>query len=157
MPERHLSPVQSLSCVLLFVTPWTATRQASPSITNSRSSNSSPLRQWCHPIISSSVTPFSCLQFFPASGSFPMSWLFTSGSQNIGASASILPMNIQGWSPLGLTGLISLQFKGLSRVFSNTTVQKHQFLGTQLSLWPSSQHLTSHNSIHHYWKNHSFD
>ena len=78
--------------------------------------------------LSSSVVPFSsCLQFFPASGSFPMSWLFTSGGQSIGTSASVLPMNIQGWLPLGLTGLISLQSKGFSRVFSNTTVQKNQF------------------------------
>ena len=89
---------------------------------------------WCHPTISSSVIPFSsCLQSFPASASFPMSQLFASGGQSIGASASasVLPMNIQGWSPLGWTGWISLQFKGLSRVFSITTVQKHQFFGTQ--------------------------
>ena len=99
--------------------------------------NSCPLSWWCHPMrwdaISCSVVPFSsCLQFFPASGSFPMSQLFTSGGQNIGASASasVLPMNIQGWFPLGLTGLISLQSKGLPRVFSNTTVQKHQSFGT---------------------------
>ena len=91
-------------------------------------SNSYPLNQWCHPTISSSVIPFfSCLQSFPASGSCPMSRLFTSGGQIIGASASasVLPMNIQGWFPLGLTGFISLLSKGLSRVFSNTTVQKH--------------------------------
>ena len=101
-------------------------------------SNSCPLNQWCHPAISYSVVPFSsCLQSFPASGSFLMSWLFTSGGQGIGvsASASVLPRNIQGWFPLGLTGWISLQSKGLSRVFSNTTVQKHQFFGTQPSLW----------------------
>ena len=88
--------------------------------------------QWCHPTNSSSVTPFSsCLQSFPASGSFPMSQLFTSGGQSTGISAlaSVLSMNIQGWFPLELTGLISLQSKGLSRVFSNTTVQKHQFFG----------------------------
>ena len=93
-------------------------------------SDSYPLSQWCHPATSSSVTPFSsCLQSFPASGSFPMSQVFTSGGQSIGASASasILPMNVQDWFPLRLTGLISLQSKGLSRVFSNTTVQKHQF------------------------------
>ena len=91
-------------------------------------SNSCPLSRWCHPTISSSVNPFSsCLQSFPASGSFLMSQFFTSGGQSNGASASasILPMNIQNWFPLGLTGLISLQSKGLSRVFSNTTVQKH--------------------------------
>ena len=84
--------------------------------------------------------PFSCPQFFPASGSFPMSWLFPSGGQSIGASASasVLPMNIQDWFPLGLTGLISLLSNGLSKVFSNTTVQKHQFFGTRPSLWSNS-------------------
>ena len=100
-------------------------------------SNSCLLGQWCHPSISSSVIPFSyCLQYFPASGSFPMSWIFTSGSQSIGVStsASILPMNIQDWFPLGLTSWISLQSKGLSRVFSNFTSQKHQFFSAQLSL-----------------------
>ena len=99
--------------------------------------NSSLLRQWCHPTITSSVIPFSsCPQSLPASGSFPMSQLFASGGQSIGvsASASVLPMNTQGSSPLGWTGWISLQSKGLSRVFSNTTVQKHQCFGTQLSL-----------------------
>ena len=96
-----------------------------------------PVHQWCHPTISSSVTPFSsCLQSFPASGSFQMSQFLTSGGQNIGvsASASVLPVNIQDWFPLGLTGWISLQSKGLSRVFFNTTVQKHQFFGAQLYL-----------------------
>ena len=100
-------------------------------------SNSWPSSWWCHPTISSSVIPFSyCLQSFPASGSFPRSQFFSSGGQSIGvlASESILPMNIQDWFPLGLTGLISLQSRGLSRVFSNTTVQKHQFFGAQLSL-----------------------
>ena len=95
-----------------------------------------PLSRWCHPTISSSVVPFSsCLQSFPASGSFPMSQLFASGSQSTGvsASASVLPMNTQDWAPLGWTGLISLQSKGLSRVFSNTTVQKHRFFGAQLT------------------------
>ena len=99
-------------------------------------SNRCPLSQWCYPTISSSVVPFSsCPQSFPASGSFPMSQLFTWGGQSIGvsASASILPMNTQDWSPLGWTGWISLQSNGLSRVFSNTTVQKHQFFGAQLS------------------------
>ena len=86
-----------------------------------------PLIRWCHPTISSSLVPFSsCLQSFPASGSFPMSQFFTSGGQSFGASASVLPVNIQGWFPLGLTGLISLLSKGLSRVFSSTTIQKHQ-------------------------------
>ena len=99
--------------------------------------NSCPLNWWCHPTISSSVAPFSsCLQSFPASGSFQMSQFFTWGGQSIGVSASTsgLPMNTQDWSPLGYTGLISLQSKGLSRIFSNTTVQKHQFFGAQLSL-----------------------
>ena len=98
--------------------------------------NSCPSSRWCHPAISSSVAPFSsCPQSFPASGSFPMSQFFASGDQSIGVSvsASVLPMNTQDWSPLGWSGWISLQSKGLSRVFSNTTVQKHQFFGTQLS------------------------
>ena len=94
----------------------------------------SPSCRWCHPTISSSVIPISsCLKSFPASGSFLMSQFFSSGGQNIGVSASVLPMNIQDWFPLGWTGWISLQSKGLSRVFSNTTVQKHQFFSTQLS------------------------
>ena len=100
-------------------------------------SNSCPLSQWCHPTTSSSVVPVSsCPQSFPASGSFQMSQFFPSGGQSTGvsASASVLPMNIQDWFPLGWTGWISLQSKGLSRVFSKTTVQKHQFFGTQLSL-----------------------
>ena len=97
-------------------------------------SNSCPSSWWCHPAISSSVVPFSsCPQSFPASGSFPMSQLFVWGGQRIGVSASVLTMNTQDWSPLGWTGWISSQSKGLSRVFSNTTVQKHQFFGTQLS------------------------
>ena len=107
-------------------------------------SNSCALSRWCHPTISSSVVPFSsCLQFFPASGSFPMSWFFASGGQSTGvsASASFLPKKSQDWFPLGRTGWISLQSKGLSRVFSNTAVQKHQFFGTQ----PSSQ---SNSHIH---------
>ena len=108
-----------------------------PSPTPRVHSNSCPLSRWCHPTTSSSVTPFSsCSQSFPASGSFPMSQLFASDGQRIGvsASSSVLPMNIQDWFPLEWTGWISLQSKGLSRVFSNTTVQKHQILGTQLSL-----------------------
>ena len=98
-------------------------------------SNSCPSSQWCHPTISSCVTAFSsCLQSFPASGSFQMNQLFASGGQSIGASASasVFPVNIHGWFPLGWTGLISLQSKGLSRVFSSTTVQTHQFFGAQL-------------------------
>ena len=104
-------------------------------------SNSCPLSQWCHPTISFSVVPFSsCLWSFPASGPFQISQLFASSGQRIGASASasIFPMNIQDWFPLGLAGLISLQSKGLSRVFSNTTVQKHQFFGAQSFLLSSS-------------------
>ena len=106
-----------------------------PSLSPTVCSNSCPLNQWCHPTISSSVAPFtsSCLQSFPASGSFPRSQFFTSGSRSIGVSAlaSDLPMNIQYWFPFRLTGLI-LQSKGFSRVFSNITVQKHQFFSTQL-------------------------
>ena len=104
-------------------------------------SNAYPLSRWCHPAIPSSVIPFpSCLQSFPASGSFLMTLLIPSGGQSIGVSAlaSVLLTNIQDYFPLGLTGLISLQSKGLPRVFSNTTVQKHQFFGTQPSLWSSS-------------------
>ena len=99
--------------------------------------NSSSLSKWCHPTILSSIIPFSsCLQSFPATESFQMSQLFVSGGQNIGVSAlvSVLPMNTQDWSPLGWTGWIFLQSNGLSRVFSNTTVQNHQFFGAQLSL-----------------------
>ena len=108
-----------------------------PSPTSGVHPNLCPLSQWCHPTISSSLTRFSsCLQSFPESGSFQMSQLFTSGGHSIGvsASASVLPVNIQDWFPLGWTGWISLQSKGLSRIFSNTTVQKHQFFGAQLSL-----------------------
>ena len=135
--DRHVllailfSSVQSLSHVRLFATPWTADiRPPCPSSTPGVYSNSCPLSQWCDPAISFSVVPFSSsLQSFLESGSFQMSKFFTSGGQNIGvsASASVLPMNIQDWSPLGWTGWISLLSKGLSRVFSNTIVQKHQF------------------------------
>ena len=120
-----------------------------PSLSPWVCSNSCPLSQWCHATISSSVAPFSCPQSFPEPESFPMSRLFTSVCQIIGASASasVLPMNIQGWFPLGLTGLIALLSKELSRVFSSTTVQKHQFFCTQLSYHPT---LTS---VHDYWKN----
>ena len=111
-------------------------RPPCPSPTPRVHSNSCPSSQWCHPAISSSVVLFSsCPQSLPASGSFPMSQFFTWGGQSTGVSASlsVLPKNTQDWSPLGWTGWISLQFKGLSRVFSNTTVQKHQFFGAQLS------------------------
>ena len=107
-------------------------------------SNSCPMSRWCHPTISSSVIPFSsCLLFFPASGSFPMSQLFASGSQSIGASAStsVLPINIQGWFPLELTGWISLLSKGLSRVFSNAIFQKHQSFGAHTrEAWCATVH-----------------
>ena len=112
-------------------------RPLCPSPTPRVYSNSCPLSWWCHPTISSSVVSFSSrLQSVPASGSFPTSQLFASGSQSIGVwpSTSVLPMNFQDWFPLGWTGWISLQSKGLSRVFSNTTVQKHPFFGIQLSL-----------------------
>ena len=118
-------------------------------------SNSCPLNQWCHFILCHPPSSFFsfCLQSFPESRSFPMSQLFVSGGQSIGASAlaSVLPVNIQDWFPLGWTGLISLQSKGLTRVFSKTTVQKHQFFGTQPSIWSNSHILND------YWKNHSFD
>ena len=133
--KPQFSSVQSLSRVRLSATPWTAALQASLSITNSYP-NPCPLSWWCHPTISSSIIPFSsCPQSFPASGSFQMSQLFEWGGQSIGVSAStsVLPVNTQDWS-LGWTGWISLQSEGLSRVFSNTTVKKHQFFCTQLSL-----------------------
>ena len=116
-------------------------RSPCPSPTPRVHSNPCPSSQWCHPAISSSVIPFSsCLRSFPASGSFPVNQFFASGGQSIGvsASASVLPMNTKDWSPLEWTGWISLQSKGLSRVFSNTTVQKHQFFGAQPSLWSNS-------------------
>ena len=138
------SSIQWLSCVWLFVTPWTAAHQAScPSSTPRVHPNPCPSSQWCHPTISSSVVLFS---FYPqslrASGSFKMTQLFTSGGQSIGASAStsVLPMNTQDWSPVGWTGWISLQSKERSRVFSNTTVQEHQFFGAQLSLQSQLSH-----------------
>ena len=109
-------------------------RLSCPSPTRGAYSNSCPSCRWCHPTISSSIVSFSsCLQSFPASGSFLMSQFVPSGGQSIGASASVLPVNIQDWFPLGWTGLISLQSKGLSRIFSNTTIQKHQFFSTQFS------------------------
>ena len=143
--------VQSLSCVWLFVTPWTAACQVSLSFTISWSllklMSIESVMPSNHLIL---CCPFSCPQSFPASGSFPMSRLFTSSGQRIGASASVLPMNIQNWFPLELTGLISLQSKGLSRVFFSITAWKHQFFGIQPSLWANSH-------IHDYWKNYSFD
>ena len=116
-------------------------RLSCPSPSTGVCSNSCPLSQWCHPTISSCVIPFSShLQSFPASGAFPISQFFTSDGQRSGASVStlVLPTNIQDWFPLGLTGLISLQSKGRSRIFSNTIVQKHQFFSAQPSLWTNS-------------------
>ena len=116
-------------------------RPPCPSPTHAAWSNSYPSSRWGHKTILSSIVPFSSsLQSFPTSRSFPMTHFFTSGGQSTGvsASASALPMNMQGWYPLGLTGWISLQFKGLSRVLFNSTVQKHQFFSDQLSLWPNS-------------------
>ena len=134
----NISSVQSLSCVWLFATPWTAACQASLSIANAQSLLKLMSIESVMPsTISSSVVPCSsCLQSFPAPWSFPVSQFFTSGGQSVGVSpsVSVLPMNIQDWFPLGWTGWISLQSKGLSRVFSNTTVQKHQFFGAQLYL-----------------------
>ena len=152
---KTINSVQSLNHIQLFATPWTAAHKASLSIIKSWSLlKLMSIESWCHPTISSSVVPFfSCLQSFPASGSFQMSHFFTSGGQSIGASASasVLLMNIQDWFPLGWTGWISLQSKGLPRVFSNPMIQKHQFFGISFLYSPT---LTS---IHDYWKNHSLD
>ena len=138
-PSVHFSSVQSLSCVRLFATSRAAACQASLSY-HQLLEPAQTLGHWVgdaiqpsHPLLSPSPA-FS----LPASGSFPMSQFFSSGGQSIGALASVLPMNIQDWFPLGWTGLISLQSKGLWRVFSNTTVQKHQFFSAQLSLWSNS-------------------
>ena len=151
--------VQFSSVAQLCLTLWPHglqhARLPCPSPTPGACSNSCPSSRWCHPIVSSSVIPFSfCLQSFSASGSFLVSQFFASCLQSIGASASatILPMNIQGWFPLELTGLMSLHSKGLSRVFSSTTVRRHQFFGTQ-------PFLLSNSHIHTLLlkKNHSFD
>ena len=154
----RVSIVIQFSCSVMSDSLWPHglqhTRSPCPSPSPGVYSNSCPLSQWCHPTTSSSVVPFSsCLQSFPASGSFQMSQLFTSGGQSIGVSdsASVLPMTIQDWFLLGWMGWISLLFKGLSRVFSNTTFQKHQFFSAQFSYSPTL------SSIHDYWKNHSFD
>ena len=150
------SSVQSLSRVSLFETPWTHepqhTRPPCPSPTPRVHPNWCPFSRWCHPTVTSSVVPFSShLQSCPASGSFKISLSFTSGGQRIGvsASASVFPMNTQDWSPLGWTGWISWQSKGLSRVFSNTTVQNINFSVL------SSLYSPTLTSIHDYWKNHS--
>ena len=129
------------SCLTLRPREPQHSRPPCPSPTPEACSNSHPLSRWCHPTISSSVVPLLlCLQSFPASWSFPKSWTFPSGGQSVraSASASVFPMDIQGWFPLGLTALISLQSKGLARIFSNTTVQKHQFFGVQPYLWSNS-------------------
>ena len=147
--EKWKAKIIQFSSGQLFVHVWDSLqphglqhiRPPCPLPTPRACSNSCPLSLWCHLILSSSVVPFSsCLQSFPASGSFPMSQFFASCGQSISTSASalVLAMNIQNWFPLGLTGLISLQSKGFSRVFSNTTVQKHQFFSAQLSLWSNS-------------------
>ena len=139
-PKKRFSSVQFSRSVVsdsLWPQGLQHTRLSCPSPTPRAYSNSCPLHWWCHPTISFSVIPFSsCLQSFPELGSFQMSQFFTSGGQSTGvsASASVLPMNIQEWFPLSLTGWISLQSKGLSAVFSNTTFQKHQSFGAQVSL-----------------------
>ena len=133
-------------------TPWTASHQAYLSVTNSQSFlKLMSLSQWCHLTISSFVSPFSsCLHSFPVSGSFPMSQLFSSGGQSLGASASasVLPMNIQGWFPLEMTGLITLLSKGLSRVLCSTAIQKQQFFHAQPSLWSNPHpYMTTRKNI----------
>ena len=151
----HFSSVQLLSRVWLYVIPWMQhARPPCPSPMPGVYSNSCPLSWWCHPIISSSVGPFSsCPQSLPVSGSFPMNQLIAWGGQNIGvsASASALPMYTQDWSPLGWTGWISLQSKGLSRGFSNTRVQSIN------SSALSFLHSPTLTSIHGHWKNCSLD
>ena len=143
--KAMINLTSAFSCSVMSDSLWPHGLQQSrppcPSPTPRAYPNSCPLSGWCHPSITSSVVPFSsCLQSFPASGSFPITQFFPSDSQSIGvsASASIFPMNIQDWFSLGWTGWIFLQSKGLSRVFFNTTVQKHQFFGAQLSLWSNS-------------------
>ena len=140
--------VELLSHVQLFATPWTAARQVSlPSLSPGVCSNSCPLSLWYYLTISSSAALFSFhFQPFPTSGSLPMSWLFAPGGQSIGASASALPVNIQGWIPLGWADLISLLSKKLSRAFFSATIWKHQFFGSQPLFGPTLI------SIHDYWK-----
>ena len=136
---RIFAVVQSLIHVQLFTTHGLQhARLLCPSVSPRVCSNSCPLNQWCHPTIPSSVTPYSYPQSFPASGSFPMNQLFTSCGQSIGVSASVHSMNIQDWFPLGLTCLISLQSKELSRVFFSTTIWKHLFFRNQTYLWSNA-------------------
>ena len=139
--ERQVRRLSSFVSNSLWPHELQRARFPCPSPTPRACSNSCPLIQWCYPTISTSVVPFSCcLQSFQALGSFPVSQFFTSGGQGVGVSASawVFPLNIQDWSPLGWTGWISLQSKGLLRVFSNTTFQKHLFFGAQLSLYSYS-------------------
>ena len=159
----QFSSFQLLSCARLFATPWVQhARSPCPSPTHGVHSNSCPLSRWYHPANSSSVVPFSsCPLSFPASGSFQMSQLFTSGGQSIGVSASksVLPMNTQNQSPLGWTDWISLQLKGLSRVFSNTRswsfeLQQFKSISSSALSFLYSPTLTC---IHDHWENHSLD
>ena len=140
--EKFLCCSVPKSCPTLFdpMNFMQHTRLPCPSLSPEVCSNLCSLNQWCYPTISFSVAPFSCPQSFPVSRSFPMSWLFASGGQSIGASASasVLPMSIQSWFPLGLIGLISLLSKTLSRIFSSTVVYRHQFFSNQPSLWSNS-------------------
>ena len=150
---RVVVVVESLSHVWLWPRELQHARLFCPPVSPGVCSDSCPLSWWCYLTVSSSAALlFSCLQSFPASGSFPVSWLFTSGGQSIRASASssVLPMNTQGWFPLGLTGLIFLKSKGLSRVFSSTVIKKHQFFSTAFFMVQLPY-------LHDYWENHSFD
>ena len=151
----HFNSVQLFSLVwLLWPHGLQHARFPCPSLNPGACSNSCSLSWWCHPTISSSVIPFSsCLQSSAALGTFPLSHFFAAGGQIIwaSASASVLPVNIQDWFPLGWTGLISLQSKGISGIFFKTTVQKHQFFGTPHYLWTNSHMCTWQ------WKNHNFD
>ena len=137
------SPLRLLfSCQVVSNSLWPHglqhTRLPYPSPSPGICPSSCPVHRWCHPTISTSVTLFFCVRSFPASGSFPMNWLFASGGQSIGASALVVPLSIQDWFPLRLTGMISLLSKGLSWVFSSTTVQNYQFFSTLPSVWSSS-------------------
>ena len=144
MPYLLIWKVKSVSCSVVYYFLWLCglqhARLPCPSLSPGICSDSCPLSWWCYLTISSSASLFCCLQPFTASGSFPMSWLFSSVGQSFGASASALvfPINIQGWFPLGFINLLSWQFKGFSRVFSGTTIQKHQFFSVQASLVSNS-------------------
>ena len=163
--QQIVDAVQSLSCVRLFVTPWTAALQASLTFTISRSLLKVMSIEWCHPTISSSIIPFSsCLQSFSASGSFLMSWFFTSDGQSIGASALalVLPMNIQDWFPLKLTGLTFLQSKGLKNLYQHHSWKASILWCAQPSLWSivlsggdKMMGKTKHAKSLHWWGFHS--